>query len=434
MPLSNVCYPCVCLSRPPLGAAACSECTGACILDGSSAAVTGGATSLSINFCNFDADAVTSSSLSFGVAYPVTCDAENATIPQAASLTAADGCSADACAVNVTLKSALDWAIALHGSSGVNSLTASLDGAAAVTVATFQDVASAVMSSMSASVSVCATDVGVSGSRLSFVKECNAAELCRGASGDTACTTQLQDGVFIDDVQCSGEACTGSLQLQEPLPCDGASGDATALIVGVQVATSTQSNYLSVGSMVDANFSISGVSGIDVGSSELRLATDSFCEASSINLSLSIGNSKVDVSSVNSTTNGSVVVDLSSPLGASLEGDDVTISLSQCGVSADTYTTTVGADPDGSDDDSASTSDSDDSAGFASTSGTNPVGSTQETNSSAGLSGGLYVGIGIGIVAFLGFVFECWIHKRRQQRQPAVESTVGGGISYANTA
>ncbi|KAJ0404853.1 hypothetical protein P43SY_007935 [Pythium insidiosum] len=32
------------------------------------------------------------------------------------------------------------------------------------------------------------------------------------------------------------------------------------------------------------------------------------------------------------------------------------------------------------------------------------------------LPGGTYIGIGVGVIAFLGFVYECWYHKRRQPK------------------
>lgn len=424
----------------------------ACILDGTATTVTGGATSLVLNFCNFDASTVDADAISFGALYPLACDAENATFPAAASLQAADACTSDACAVTVTFERGLDWALALHGSSGVNALTAELASGSGksevVTVATLQDVAGAVLVGGSSSVSICATKIPVSASRLSLVKECNVASLCQGSTSDTTCTTPLQEDLYIDDVSCDQETCTGNVTLSSSLPCDGSSGTATALIVGVQVATSTSSNYLSVGSMVAANFTISAADGLDVGSTEIVLTTDTFCEATSVELSLAYADTSssgtgssdatIDVSSVNTTSNGTVVVELVTPLTGSLEGEDVTFSLSQCGVSATAFTATVGAGSDSAADEeddlaSSSTDGSQDSSATDADAGTGSAYSAQESDSSAGLSGGLYVGIGIGVVALLGFVGECYIHKRRQAQQPSAANPANATIGYANT-
>jgi hypothetical protein len=417
-----------------------------CILDGSATAVTGGSTSLVLNFCNFDADAVDADAVSFGALYPPACDAENATFPVAASLQAADACTSDACAVTVTLERGLDWALALHGASGVNALTAQLaaDNAKSevVTVATFQDIAGAAMVGSANSISVCATEIPISASRLSLVKECNIASLCQGAAADTTCTTPLQEDLYIGDVSCDEDNCSGNVTLASSLPCDGSSGSATALIVGVQVATSTSSNYLSVGSMVAAtNFSISAADGLDVGSSEIVLTTDTFCEATSVELSLVYGDSSssgatIDVSSLNTTTNGTVVVDLASPLTSSFEAQEVAFSLTQCGVSSSTFTATVGAGSDSSveDEEDESASDgSEDSPAAGTDAGTGSESTAQESDSSAGLSGGLYVGIAIGVLALLGFVGECVIHKRRQAQQPSAANPANATIGYANT-
>ncbi|KAH7492127.1 hypothetical protein PRIC1_002400 [Phytophthora ramorum] len=407
------------------GAASCSDCGGqTCMLDGTSTSITGGATSLSVNFCNYDASQNDTYALSFGVASLPACDANNETLPTLQALEAAASCTADACAVTVSFKAALDWAIALQSNGASNSLTAQLTRGGStdvVTVATFETMAAAVVTSGAEQVSVCATQFGVSGSRFSSVDSCNTAQVCRGAAADTTCTSEIMSDAQVTDVTCSGETCTGNVMLSESLPCDGSSGDATAVIVGVTVAGSTQSNLVSVGSMTAPNFTISDVSGLDAGSSELVLTTDTFCAYSSIQLNVTVEDSDegVVVSSVNSTSNGTVVVELASPLSSELAGDDIQLSLAQCGVSA------IGS--------FAVEKESDDSS-FVSTGSTagseeEEVGSTgsvstQEENASTGLSNSIIVGIVIAVVALAGFVFECVNHKRRQPVPMAQDSTV----------
>ncbi|OWY92059.1 hypothetical protein PHMEG_00039088, partial [Phytophthora megakarya] len=247
----------------------------------------------------------------FGVSSLPSCDAKNETLPTLASLVAADGCTADACSVTVNFEAPLDWAIALQNNGQSSTLTAQLTAGGnsdVVTIATFETMAAAVMNSGSATVSVCAAEFDISGSRFSNVDTCNTAQICRGAGTDTTCTTELMNNAQVTEVSCNGEACTGKVVLSQSLPCDGSSGDATALIVGVTVASSTPSNLVSVGSMTAANFTIADVTGVDAGSSELVLMTDTFCNYLSILLNVTVDDEAVEVSSVN-TTNGTVVVE-----------------------------------------------------------------------------------------------------------------------------
>jgi len=290
-----------------------------------------------------------------------------------------------------------------------------------VTVATFEAVTAAVMTSGSSSVSVCASNVDVSGSRFSNVAACNVAQVCRGASTDTSCTTEIMNDAQIDDVSCSGETCTGSLSLSQTLPCDGSSGDATALIVGVTVGGSTQSNLVTVGSMAAPNFTISAASGLDTSSDELVLTTDTFCASSGIQLNVTADDETVDVSSVNSTTNGTVVVTLASPLSSSLAGEELEFSLSQCGVSASAEFSVEEAADDSTSVSTGSTEGSEEDTAVAGYTGSV---STQEEDVSTGLSHSVIVGIVIAVVALAGFVFEYVHHKRRQAMPMAQDSTV----------
>ncbi|KUF92181.1 hypothetical protein AM588_10003505 [Phytophthora nicotianae] len=392
------------------------------MLDGTATTITGGATSVSVNFCNFDSSKNSTYALNFGVSSLPSCDAKNETLPTVASLVAADGCTPDTCAVTVNFESALDWAIALQNNGVTNTLTAQLTAGGnsdTVTIATFETMAAAVMNSGTASVSVCATEVDVSGSRFSSVSSCNAAQICRGAGTDTTCTTELMKDAQVADISCNGEACTGKVTLSQSLPCDGSTGDATAIIVGVTVASSTQSNLVSVGSMTAPNFTITDASGLNAGSSELVLTTDTFCSYSSIQLNVTVEDETVEVSSVNSTTNGTVVVELASPLSSELAGEDIELSLSQCGVLA-TGEFSVGT---GSDESTSVSTGSTDSSQDAVAGSTGSV-STQEENADSGLSGSIIVGIVIAAVALAGFVFEYVHHKRRQPAPMAQDSTV----------
>lgn len=270
-------------------------------------------------------------------------------------------------------------------------------------------------------VSVCATQVDVSGSRFSTVSSCNTAQVCRGAATDTTCTTELMNNAQVTDVSCNGEACTGSLSLSQSLPCDGSTGDATALIVGVTVAGSTQSNLASVGSMSAPNFTISDASGLAAGSSELVLTTDTFCAYSSIQLNVTVDDDAVEVTSVNSTSNGTVVVQLASALSSDLADEDAKLSLSQCGVSASASFEVAKDTKESTKVSTGSTEGSDDDEAVAGSAGSV---STQEENASTGLSHSIIVGIVIAAFALAGFVFEYVHHKRRQPMPVAQDSTV----------
>lgn len=46
--------------------------------------------------------------------------------------------------------------------------------------------------------------------------------------------------------------------------------------------------------------------------------------------------------------------------------------------------------------------------------------SSQQSNTRAGLPGGVYIGSVIGFIACVGFIVEC-VHHKRKQAQPAVE-------------
>jgi hypothetical protein len=35
----------------------------------------------------------------------------------------------------------------------------------------------------------------------------------------------------------------------------------------------------------------------------------------------------------------------------------------------------------------------------------------------------MYIGIGVGALAFLGFFFECWYHRRRHRKEHGVDNS-----------
>ncbi|CEG38810.1 uncharacterized protein PHALS_08862 [Plasmopara halstedii] len=221
-------------------------------------------------------------------------------------------------------------------------------------------------------------------------------------------------------LSCSGEACTGKVVLSQPLPCDGSVGPTSSLIVGVTVASSTHSNYVSVGSMAAPNFSIADTSGLEPESSKFTLTTDTFCATSEIYLNATTQGSDVDsgvieVSRINSSTNGTVVVELMSPLSIGLAGKSFQLSLSQCGVSTK-RSFIIGFDSNSS---STSLERSQEDVAAKSRGSV----STQEAGADSGLSGGIIVAIIIPSVALAGFIFEYIYHTRRQPKPLAEESS-----------
>ncbi|KAI9923092.1 hypothetical protein PsorP6_000299 [Peronosclerospora sorghi] len=405
-------------------ATSCAECGGStCILNSAGSIIKGGATSHSVNFCNYDSSKNDSYALILGVSSIPTCDTSNATVPKVASLIATDMCTPEFCTVMVNFESALDWAIALQNNGASNTLTAQLksgDKKEIVKIATFEAMAAPSMNSNTATISVCATGLKVSGSKFSTIDTCNTAKICRGSGTDTTCTKLLMNNAQIRNVTCSGEACTGIMTWSQSLPCDGSVGGATALVAGVMVASSTESNFIRVGNMAAPTFNISDVNGLMAGSSELVLLTDTFCASSDISLTVLLASSSdddltqtaIEVRSVNSTNNGTVIVELASPLSSDLVGDDTEVSLSQCSVSATGLFTVEKTSGDSAS--VSATGSKKHSKRGESIAGTPGTVSTQEANSSAGLSHSVIVGIVIAVVALIGFTFEYVYHKRRQ--------------------
>uniref|UniRef100_K3X9W2 Uncharacterized protein n=1 Tax=Globisporangium ultimum (strain ATCC 200006 / CBS 805.95 / DAOM BR144) TaxID=431595 RepID=K3X9W2_GLOUD len=404
------------------GVKACAECSGGatCIVEDTGSRLNAWETNLTLSMCNFDTSRTYA--LEFSLKVPLACDTTEALVPKAKSMAPVAGtCGADACPILVTLESPIDWAITMHSGTDVNGLLAKFTSGGSdesVTVATGQDIGSAAMqaSATSPSISLCASDVPITGVRLSQLKTCNSAEVCRGAAGASACTVPLAQGLPVDNVTCVKDTgvCTGNVALSGALTCDASVGDQNTMIVAVKVGNSTLSNYQAIGLITAPKSMITDVSDLEAESSTFTLSTDSYCGASAIqvNLSNADGTVPATVSSVNSM-NGSVAVTLSSSLEKSLDGKSLQFTLTQCGVASTAFTSVVG------DDDSSS---SDSGNGNSTNSATNAGNgystankeSTQETNASTGLSGGLIIGIAVGVVAACGFVFECWYHKRRQ--------------------
>ena len=425
-------------------AASCADCSGEpCLLDGPSTSITGGATALVVQFCNYDrttfeAGAPAAAAVRLGLSAPVSCDTSNATLPTVASLVAADGCTPVNFAVTIHFASAVDWAIVRPKADGQrNTLTAQVltgRNTDVVTIATLDPLAPAAVNGGATGVSVCARALDVSGARFSSVAECNVVQMCRGTTtGSSSCTTEWRHtDARVHDVQCTGEACTGTVKWTRPLPCDGSVGEATSLLLSVTVASpsSESSPLASVGNLIAPTFKISSVSGLDAGSADVVLTTDTFCADTGLALIVSVAtasdndseDAEIGVRSVNATTNGTVLVQLTAPLSSTIVNDNVELSLTQCGVS------TLGSFPVGnsvgnfaavSTGSMADVSES----GAAGTRSTGLV-STQEMNASAGLSNSIIVAAVIGAVAIAGFVFEYIYHKRRQPTALVQESAV----------
>lgn len=396
-----------------------------CIVDGSGTRLNAGSSQLALKLCNY----VSSSSyaLTLSLKAPLACDTKSALVPKVKTLKATGTCAAGAeCAVVAELESPIDWAIVMKPGAEPQALLATFKSGGsteAVTVAIGQDINGAAMVASDATkvaattVSVCASDVTVSAQRLSRVDGCNTADICRGKATDAACVVPVKTGLPITDVTCVDTNCSGKIALSGALACDAASGDATALIVGVKVANTALSNYVSVATLSAPTSSvITDVSGLAAGNARFALSTSSHCASSAVQVSVAkAGTPAASVASVNAT-NGSVAVTLTAPLDKALDDATLQFTLTQCGVASKAFESRVG-DSDSDDAGNSRGNKTSNGSGAGARNATSSLESTQETNLSTGLSGGMIVGIAIGVVALLAFAFECYVHKRRQAPQ-----------------
>lgn len=426
----------------------CADCTGTtCILEDTATKLTAGSAQLALKLCNYAA--ASTYKLEFSLKVPLACDSKSALVPKLKSLAANGACNGAECPVTATLESPIDWAVAMRSGADVNAVMAKFTSggsAEVVTIAIGQDINGATMQALNAStsfsnISVCSSSVAVSALRLSQADGCNTADICRGKAGDSACPIAMKQGLPVTDVTCSGDNCSGKIALSGALTCDASTGDASTMIVAVKVGNSAMSSYQSVGKLTAPVFAITDIDGLDAGSAQFTISTDSYCPSSvvQVNVTNADGASTPSVTNVNAT-NGSIAVTLASPIATNLNGKKFQFTLTQCSVTA-SFTSTVGDDDDGSDSTSASgsTDSADGNAGGAnagggmSSTGTGNV-STQETNVATGLSGGLIVGIAVGVIAFLGFAFECWYHKRRQTPAQPSNNDVPATSSFGHNA
>lgn len=432
------------------GVKSCADCTGTtCILEDTTTKLTGGNAQLALKLCNYAA--ASTYKLEFSLKVPLACDSKSALVPKLKSLAASGACNGAECPVTATLESPIDWAVAMRSGADVNAVMAKFTSggsAEVVTIAIGQDIGGAAMQAPNAStslsnISVCSSSVAVSALRLSQADGCNTADICRGKVGDTACSIAMKQGLPVTGVMCSGENCSGKIALSGALTCDASTGDSNTMIVAVKVGNSAMSNYQSVGKLTAPVSAITDIDDLDAGSAQFTVNTDSYCPSSAVqvNVTNADGASAMSVTSINAT-DGSIAVTLASPIATSMNGKKFQFTLTQCRVTSPSFTSTVGDDDDGSDSTSASgsTDSADGNAGGAnaggggmSSTGTGNV-STQETNVATGLSGGLIVGIAVGVVAFLGFAFECWYHKRRQTPAQPSNNDVPVTSSFGHNA
>lgn len=435
------------INANPTGVKSCAECTGTtCILEDTATKFSAGSSQLAFKLCNYAATAA--SKLEFSLKVPLACDTKGVLVPKLKELAANGTCNGAECPMTATLEGPIDWAIVMRSGAELNAIMATFKSggnAEIVTIATGQDIGGAAMEQLNASVaniSVCASTVAFSALRLSQVDGCNTADICRGKTGDTACSITVKQGLPITGVTCTNDKCAGKIALSGALSCDASSGDSNAMIVAIKVGSSAMSNYQSVGKLTAPVSAITDVSDLEAGSAEFTVSTDSSCPSSAVqvNVSSADGAAAASVASVNST-NGSISVTLSAPLATTLDGKKLQFTLTQCSVASPSFSSIVGDDDSDSNSASGSTDSADGNAGATgggaggmSSTGMGNV-STQETNVSTGLSGGLIVGIAVGVVALLGFTFECWYHKRRQvPSQPSNNSDVPVTSSYGQNA
>ncbi|TMW66368.1 hypothetical protein Poli38472_004133 [Pythium oligandrum] len=404
---------------------ACAECPAGktCLLENVADAIPAGQSSMNLKFCNFDK--AQTYTLSFSLKFPLQCDPDMKAMPKLKSLEPQDGCAPDNCIVKANFESSIDWAIAMKNAADLNALSAKItsstgqDESVLVANGVAADGAAVVGGSADARPTVCSTEFVVSGSRLSGVKECNVAQICRGKSADTACPgAPLATNLLVDDVKCQGESCTGTVALTTPLPCDAATGEQNALILGLKVGNSAASNFANIATLAGATAAkVSGIDGADSGSSTLVIAADGVCQDPKV----SIGGIVVKSAT---PANGSIEVTLEEPLSNSISGKNLNISLTQCGQASSPFIVKIdGGNASDSDDDD---NDSDSVGNSTKAPGSKSTESNQKTDSEPGLPGGLYIGIGVGVIAFCGFIFECWYHKRRQAKPDNGAPAVNG--------
>lgn len=421
---------------------ACGECssTTTCIVEDTGTRLAAGSAQLALRLCNYNAAAAPQ--LEFRLKTALACDPAGALVPKLKALKANGACATTGeCAVTAELESAIDWALAMRSGAELNAVLATFKSggsAEVVTVAQSAEINGAAMPASAgtlSTVSVCASAVEVKALRLSQVDGCSTADICRGKATDSACVTPVKQGLPITGVTCDKESCSGKITLSGALTCDLALGEATTMIAAVKVGTSALSNYAGIGTLSSPTPSITDVSDLEAGSSTFSVSTDSYCPTSAVQVNVSKaggGAIAASVASVNST-NGSVIVSLSAPLETSLDGTKLAVTLTQCSVASKSFESTVGADDDSSDAGVGNMNNS--RLSGSRTNATSGIDTTQESNIRTGLSGGMYVGIAVGVVALLGFIFECWFHKRRQApaQQPNSNASAASGNAHSGS-
>ncbi|GLD92904.1 hypothetical protein PINS_up001483 [Pythium insidiosum] len=401
----------------------CGECPAGktCVLENVADPLQGGQSSLNIKVCNFDKARANDYKFEFSLRVPLACDPSMQAVPKATAIAAQDPCDANNCVVRVSLEKPLDSALLMKNGADPNALLAKLTSPAAnvnpdaVQVAAPSTTEAAVVNDAApdSKLDVCSREFSINALRLSRVKECNVAQVCIGKSTDTTCPTPLASNLLIDDVSCTNEACTGSVTLPDStnIPCDVASGN--TLLMNVRVGNSGASNAGKIATLAAApKPTISDVDNLSVDSTTVKIKTDAACPQSK--LTVTVGDLKIN--NFTTTSSEALVVLLDKPIPPSQRGKSLSITLAQCSAVSKAFDVKVaGADGQNESGDGSSNR----STGVI-TPNTGADATGQRSDVRTGLAGGLYIGIGVGVVALFGFVFECWYHKRRQPK-PASE-------------
>ncbi|EQC35929.1 hypothetical protein SDRG_06675 [Saprolegnia diclina VS20] len=323
--------PLLLLAVAAAGAKSCAECAGkTCLLEGTTN-LTGGATSVALSLCYYDASSAPK--ITFSLSATPSCDAKRVLLPQVKSLatntTASGLCtktSADPCPLVATLQSPIDWAIALQAKSVVNTLLAAIDQSSEVVkVATFSTETAPTVTSAETAVTACGMSIPVSGTRFSTLDACNVVRVCRGPLGASTCVVS-EPNEILRNVTASSAGQTAFLSMTKPFGCDAI---ATNSFVYVQLTvgdadTSGMTKVAKVGALsTTSRFTVYPPA---VGATTLELRGD-VCTGTDVSFSLSPNATSLPASTAST---GNTTLTLASPWAAS---STASLNYTLCGVS-----------------------------------------------------------------------------------------------------
>ncbi|KDO30048.1 hypothetical protein SPRG_05239 [Saprolegnia parasitica CBS 223.65] len=488
--------PLLLLAASAAGAKTCAECAGkTCLLEGS-VSLTGGATSVALSLCYYDASSAPA--ITFSLSAMPSCDVNSVLMPRVKALatnttTTSGLCtktSADPCPVVATLQSPIDWAIALQAKSTVNTLLASIDQSSSdvVKVATFSTETAPAVTSAETAVTACGSNIPVSGNRFSNLDACNVVQVCRGPVGASTCVVS-EAGGSLRNVTASSSSQVVFLSMAKPFGCDAISAnsflyvqitvgdaDASGLTKVAKIGALTTSTRFTayppaVGATTlslagdvcagtDASFSLSPnatslpASTASSGNTTLTLATPwTASSAAILNYTLcgvSVARSIIESGSSLSITPAAMAVPSTSLLanvavtGAGFSSGSVNCTVVAAKGTQTTTFTTCACTATSTTNLTLSCSNSlADYVGYTLAlvlaNGANPVtiGSVcdaaqcatsiitgaPEGDQTAGLPGGWIAGIAIVVIAILGFILECSLHRKRFRRDQQANRT-----------